>query len=47
MFESMEEEIRKSEGTEPLRNRVIGIAVVILVTVVILSALYAAIVYLG
>lgn len=47
MFESIEEEMKKSEGVEPLRERIVGYVVVSIVTVVVLGLLYAAIVYLG
>lgn len=47
MFESIEEEMKKDEGLEPLRKRIAGWVVVTAVTLVVLGAMYAAIVYSG
>ncbi len=47
MFESIEDEMRKDEGVEPLGRRVIRYVIVAVATVAILGGAYLAIAYLG
>ncbi len=47
MFESIEEEMKRHEGTEPLRKRLAEYALVAAATVVILGVAYLAITYLA
>lgn len=47
MFESIDDEVKKLEGSEPLQKRIAGYLLVSAITGVVLGILYIAIVYLG